>query len=174
MKLAADRCSQFLTALVLSVLLYEHIAGIMGAGGDASGVAPQQLDRRASKLSKVKEDLTVLKSLWFNKASTQETAILMCFLFYRLQLLNSVLLQVKGSDHAARLESFYGPQAHACRLSPLTYYWHRLCSPVRVEYSQHGLRGSLCLQMTSFGQIFCGVANPCSQPVQHDSLRKGI
>ena len=174
MKLAADHRSQVLTALGQSVLQNKRVAGTMGAGGDASGVAPQELDRKASKLSKVKEDLTVLKSLWFNKASAQKNAILLYILLHYLQLLNPVPSQVKGSDHAARLESFYGPQAHACRLSPLRYCRHRLHPPLRAEYGQLELRGTLCLQTTSSGQIFCGVANPCSQPVQHDSLRKGI
>jgi betaine lipid synthase len=43
---------------------------------------------KLTNLSGVKDDLTVLGHLWFNKA--------------------------KGDDHAARLESFYGPQAEAC------------------------------------------------------------
>ena len=41
-----------------------------GKGGDASGVAPQRLRRRA-KLTQVKEDLTCLKSMWFNKVSVK-------------------------------------------------------------------------------------------------------
>ena len=41
-----------------------------------------------AKLDGVKEDLLVLKSIWFNRVS--------------------------GDDHAERLESFYGPQAAAC------------------------------------------------------------
>jgi len=40
------------------------------------------------KISSVADDLLVLKSIWFNKAS--------------------------GEDHAERLENFYGPQAQAC------------------------------------------------------------
>lgn len=45
---------------------------------------------RLESLKGVQQDLTVLKSIWFKKAS--------------------------GSDHAERLESFYGPQAAACEL----------------------------------------------------------
>lgn len=40
----------------------------MGAGGDASGVAPERFE--STRISKVKEDLTCLKSMWFNKVST--------------------------------------------------------------------------------------------------------
>ncbi len=43
---------------------------------------------KLKRLGSVKDDLVVLRSLWFQKVS--------------------------GGDHAARLESFYGPQAHAC------------------------------------------------------------
>lgn len=41
-----------------------------------------------ARLSAVKDDLTVLRTIWFKRLS--------------------------GSDHAQRLECFYGPQAHAC------------------------------------------------------------
>ena len=67
------------------------------AGGDAqygakrsrSGLIQRirSMDRMES-LKGMQQDLTVLKSIWFKKAS--------------------------GSDHAERLESFYGPQAAAC------------------------------------------------------------
>lgn len=70
------------------------------AGGDAqygakrsrSGLIQRirSMDRMES-LKGMKQDLTVLKSIWFKKAS--------------------------GSDHAERLESFYGPQAAACECS---------------------------------------------------------
>ena len=43
---------------------------------------------KLKRISSVADDLLVLKSIWFNKAS--------------------------GDDHAERLESFYGPQAAAC------------------------------------------------------------
>lgn len=65
----------------------------MGAGGDARPVAREGLIKRRSSvksLADVKDDLVVLKSIWFTKA--------------------------KGDDHASRLEHFYGPQAHACTL----------------------------------------------------------
>ena len=43
---------------------------------------------KLKRVSSVADDLLVLKSIWFNKAS--------------------------GDDHAERLENFYGPQAEAC------------------------------------------------------------
>ena len=67
----------------------------MGRGCDGTVQAPALLQRSSSwsldrlkSMSSVKDDLLVLKHLWFSKAS--------------------------GADHAARLESFYGPQAAAC------------------------------------------------------------
>lgn len=68
----------------------------MGAGGDAYPYREHRLVKRIRssdrlrKLGGVKDDLIVLKSIWLNKAS--------------------------GQDHASRLESFYGPQAHACKV----------------------------------------------------------
>ena len=71
----------------------------MGAGGDGRPIIRSKRDglikriRSSDKLKRlgsVKDDLVVLRSLWFQKVS--------------------------GGDHAARLESFYGPQAHACKL----------------------------------------------------------
>jgi len=69
-----------------------------GGGGEAqlgATIRPGLIQRirsmdRMETLKGVKQDLTVLKSMWFKKAS--------------------------GSDHAERLESFYGPQAAACEL----------------------------------------------------------
>ena len=71
----------------------------MGRGGDATVPGNGLIRRLRSRsdllrvpslqsLKGVRQDLTVLKYIWFHKAS--------------------------GSDHAERLESFYGPQAHAC------------------------------------------------------------
>lgn len=67
----------------------------MGKGGDGRQVPVKDglLKRISSsgklkKISSVADDLLVLKSIWFNKAS--------------------------GDDHAERLENFYGPQAEAC------------------------------------------------------------
>lgn len=88
----------------------------MGAGGDARPVAREGLIKRRSSvksLADVKDDLVVLKSIWFTKA--------------------------KGDDHASRLENFYGPQAHACALIRT---WHRLfvvmladgATPCRAHY----------------------------------------
>ena len=68
----------------------------MGKGGEG-GQVPMKKDgllKRISssgklkRISSVADDLLVLKSIWFNKAS--------------------------GDDHAERLENFYGPQAAAC------------------------------------------------------------
>lgn len=39
----------------------------MGAGGDASDIAPRTF--RKTRMGKVKEDLTCLKSMWFDKVS---------------------------------------------------------------------------------------------------------
>lgn len=70
----------------------------MGAGGDGTPLAPAFMRRnswsldRLKSLGDVKDDLVVLRHLWFSKA--------------------------KGDDHAARLESFYGPQAAACKHNP--------------------------------------------------------
>ena len=70
----------------------------MGAGGDARPIRTNRLVKRIKssdrlrKIEGVKNDLIVLKSIWLNKSS--------------------------GQDHASRLEAFYGPQAHACKLSP--------------------------------------------------------
>ena len=67
----------------------------MGKGGEGRQVPVKDgLMKRISSSGKLKsitsvaDDLLVLKSIWFNKAS--------------------------GDDHAERLENFYGPQAEAC------------------------------------------------------------
>ena len=80
----------------------------MGRGGDASLIrsgSDRRLQRSASMLDKLqglqaglqakqkmrdlRNDLTVLKNIWFKKLADTD-------------------------DHAERLEQFYGPQAHAC------------------------------------------------------------
>jgi betaine lipid synthase len=74
----------------------------MGKGGEGRQVQVKKdglLKRISSsgklkRISSVADDLLVLKSIWFNKAS--------------------------GDDHAERLENFYGPQAAACALPSLT------------------------------------------------------
>ena len=81
----------------------------MGKGGEGRQVPVKKdglLKRISSsgklkRISSVADDLLVLKSIWFNKAS--------------------------GDDHAERLESFYGPQAAACAqtLPSLTPILHR-------------------------------------------------
>jgi betaine lipid synthase len=68
----------------------------MGAGRDGAPVSDQSLGRKWSfdklkNLSSVKNDLVVLKHIWFSRA--------------------------RGDDHAERLEHFYGPQAAACELA---------------------------------------------------------
>ena len=72
---------------------------IMGKGGEGRQMPVKDgLMKRISSSGKLKsissvaDDLLVLKSIWFNKAS--------------------------GDDHAERLENFYGPQAEACECTP--------------------------------------------------------
>ena len=67
----------------------------MGGGGD--GKPSKGLSLRSvlpidklQNMSSLKDDLTVLRHMWFPKKATS------------------------GADHAARLETFYGPQAKAC------------------------------------------------------------
>jgi betaine lipid synthase len=78
-------------------------SSIMGAGGDGGPARDSVMAKGSSdsngagsigsriglpSMETLKNDLTVLRHLWFSKAS--------------------------GGDHASRLESFYGPQAEAC------------------------------------------------------------
>ena len=74
----------------------------MGGGGDGRPVRESFLKKSFSidklpSLSDIKQtvqsDFTVLRHMWFSKAS--------------------------GGDDAARLESFYGPQAEACECQRL-------------------------------------------------------
>lgn len=70
----------------------------MGAGKDGRPVRDNYMKRNFSleklkNFSSVKNDLTVLRHMWFGSK--------------------------KGDDHAARLESFYGPQAAACEFVQL-------------------------------------------------------
>ena len=61
----------------------------MGRGGDGRASASAKKSMDINKLaSSFKDDMVVLKNIWFGSKS--------------------------GKDHAARLESFYGPQASAC------------------------------------------------------------
>lgn len=48
----------------------------MGAGGDASDVDPRQFER--TRIATVKEDLTCLKSMWFNKVGCIAVPFLEC------------------------------------------------------------------------------------------------
>ena len=65
----------------------------MGKGSDGRPAKESFLRKTFPSMEKLsvdnlKNDLIVLKNIWFNSA--------------------------KGDDHAARLDAFYGPQAHAC------------------------------------------------------------
>ncbi len=81
----------------------------MGRGGDASFAQKRNFSfDKLKNLSSVKDDLTVLRHMWFGSK--------------------------KGDDHAARLESFYGPQAAACEfgttLAMCAYYNRNDNAPV--------------------------------------------
>jgi len=73
----------------------------MGRGGDAGSVSSQRnvLKRTASSFSNLKQDLSVLKSMW--------------------------LKPLTGADHATRLENFYGPQAGAYDNFRAKFLWGR-------------------------------------------------
>lgn len=115
----------------------------MGAGGDARPYGQNKLVKRirsSDKLRKfggVKDDLIVLKSIWLNKAS--------------------------GSDHAARLESFYGPQAHACKRVNSFCFRGRSANPMGRSTRDH-----LALQTIGSEAAFFGAENHCLQHVLRD------
>mmetsp|Transcript_21887 Transcript_21887/g.60757 ORF Transcript_21887/g.60757 Transcript_21887/m.60757 type:complete len:700 (-) Transcript_21887:282-2381(-) len=67
--------------------------------GDLPSIARSFSLDSLARLSAVKDDLTVLKSIWFKRLS--------------------------GGDHAQRLESFYGPQAHAYDRFRASFLWGR-------------------------------------------------
>lgn len=48
----------------------------MGAGGEASKTVAERRYPAGSKLNQVKDDLTVLKSLWFNKVCFEARVLL--------------------------------------------------------------------------------------------------
>lgn len=100
----------------------------MGSGRDGrpASYTKKNFSLEKLKLSSMKDDLTVLRHMWFGSK--------------------------KGDDHAARLESFYGPQAAACK-SRLT-----LCSFKCFEL----LTRCLPAQMMLSGRGSSGVAGPCS------------
>lgn len=83
-----------LSASVSSSGEYTAATAAMGAGRDgnpstiANPLRRSWSSEKLAALQGVKDDLIVLKSIWFNKA--------------------------KGGDHAQRLENFYSPQAAAC------------------------------------------------------------
>lgn len=113
----------------------------MGGGGDNRPARdsffknPLPIDKIKS-ISDVKDDLIVLKSIWFNKA--------------------------KGTDHAARLENFYGPQAHACESPRL-----RARSSVIVGSAADSCRAPA--QTTSSGPTSCGGGSLCLPPARRAS-----
>lgn len=48
----------------------------MGAGGDASDATPQAFQKgHKTRIGKVKEDLTCLKSMWFDKVGALKLSI---------------------------------------------------------------------------------------------------
>lgn len=80
----------------------------MGGGGDGRPAPASYVKRNFSidklaKLTSVKDDLTVLRHMWFGSK--------------------------KGDDHASRLESFYGPQATACKWRLLARCCARRAAP---------------------------------------------
>lgn len=83
-------------------------------------------------LSKVKDDLTVLRHMWFSKQ--------------------------KGGDHASRLENFYGPQAQACELDKRA----KKMSGGYIKRYRNEPHCCLLVQTTSSVPTFCGDASPCS------------
>lgn len=80
----------------------------MGGGGDGRPARDTYAKKRSTTLdqigktgpSRIKDDLKVLKNLWFHRAS--------------------------GGDHAARLESFYKGQASLCEQAvSIAVHWVR-------------------------------------------------
>ncbi|CAD7703949.1 unnamed protein product [Ostreobium quekettii] len=75
----------------------------MGRGGEGGPTAGLPRKMSFEKLKEiggnVKQDLIVLKSMWFSRS--------------------------KGEDHASRLESFYSPQAHAYDRFRASFLWGR-------------------------------------------------
>ncbi|KAK9817757.1 hypothetical protein WJX72_001701 [[Myrmecia] bisecta] len=83
----------------------------MGAGGEGRPLgrnrqgllkrirSSDRLSGSIKRIGSVKDDLIVLRSIWFNKAS--------------------------GTDHAERLEAFYSPQAHAYDRFRSAFLWGR-------------------------------------------------
>jgi hypothetical protein len=105
----------------------------MGRGGEAAAGGHFLRRTPSFSLSDLQDDLKTLKHLWF-----------------------STLGSKPSGDHAARLESFYGPQAAACRLHVAA-----IAQGVHV----HGLTPTL-LQTTSSAPASCGAGGPCWQRAQ--------
>lgn len=118
---------------------FDHNPAAMGAGGDARPMAREGLIKRRSSvksLADVKDDLVVLKSIWFTKA--------------------------KGEDHASRLENFYGPQAQQCTVDRT---WHPLLCLVPTAHRLADAINQP-EQMTSFDPPSFGGVVQCWQLVQ--------
>ena len=81
-----------------------HMKAALNELGDLPTLSRSWSSGSIARLSAVKDDLTVLRSIWFKRLS--------------------------GGDHAQRLESFYGPQAHACKCAsrPPVCYMERTCN----------------------------------------------
>ena len=119
----------------------------MGKGSDGTPVRPSFMKKTFPSMEKLnlenmRNDLTVLKNIWFSKAG--------------------------GGDHAARLESFYGPQAHACkslhsyanfrRPRALCKYWREIRPHTDGQNSPH----IAFPQTTTFASHFYGEGLHCS------------
>ena len=135
----------------------QPLSGVtMGAGrdGNPASVGPLRRTWSSEKLAAlqgVKDDLIVLKSIWFNKP--------------------------KGGDHAQRLENFYSPQAAACesrcfgdQRMPLQFqrmgpFRAATAAPSRLDtriWQRRLLTApSHRPQTTSSAPDSCGVASPC-------------
>jgi betaine lipid synthase len=82
-------------ARILCVVTVVSTSTALCAGGDGRPLKEKAKFVSLDNLrSNIRDDLTVLRHIWFSKA--------------------------RGSDHAARLESFYGPQAEACECARAT------------------------------------------------------
>lgn len=105
----------------------------MGRGGEAAAGGHFLRRTPSFSLSDLQDDLKTLKHLWF-----------------------STLGSKPSGDHAARLESFYGPQAAACRLH---------VAAIAQGIHVHDLTPTL-LQTTSSAPASCGAGGPCWQRAQ--------
>ena len=75
----------------------------MGAGGDASNVARQRFGHKA-KLTQVKEDLTCLKSMWFNKVDSIIKARQSCIYSSTMSISRRMLIRSVAGTFRVRME----------------------------------------------------------------------